>query len=355
MTVGEFDRYLAGIQKSRDGRAASLIAAVSLNERASLSDLARWQSEFKGERARQALVAVMDVAEFVPSSASAKPDVPAPPAAAQSEMISRTVSYVNETLHRLPNFFAVRTTTRFEISSQKQLEQMEEASRIYPTRTWIPNYVPLGTNSGKILFMEGAWRHAVAYRDGKETSQSQVGKNRNPMPPGLETMGEFGPILTTVVGDSLKGSIRWSHWEQDESGQLAVYSYTVPAGASHYAVQNTITGSAEFPAYHGEYAIDPGTGAIYRIAITAEGSEASSALESNILLEYGPVEIGGTAYICPLHGVAYTQPRLVDASGKSLPEQEQAKSVMRFLNDTTFTHYQLFRSEVRILTGDPPQ
>lgn len=355
MTIADFDHSLAGIQHSRDGKAARWIAGVTLKERASPGDLARWQAEFKGSKARQALTAVVDVAEFVAPPASAISHAPPPPMATQRDIVDRTVDYVTQTLHRLPNLLAVRTTTRFHITSQTAFVTQEEIAQRFQTETLTPEYVELGAVNGRVLFIEGSWQYMVAYRDGKETSQSQVGKHRLPLPPGLETNGEFGPILTTVLGDALKGSIRWSHWEQGSDRQLAVFNYDVPQRASHYTVENEMNGSAEYPAYHGQLAIDPETGTIYRITLTAKGSETSSVLESNLSVEYGPVEIGGKTYVCPLHGVAYTQARLMDQQGKEALSIDQAKDAPRYLNDTTFTNYQLFRSEVRILTGDPPQ
>jgi len=194
----------------------------------------------------------------------------------------------------------------------------------------------------------------VTYRDGAEVSQSQTGNNRHPPPLGLETKGEFGPILATVLGDALKGSITWNRWEHSPNGLLAVFQYNVPKDASHYAVENEQDGTAEVPGYHGELAIAPGTGTVYRITLTAEGSESSATRESNISVDYGPVEIGGKTYICPLHGVAYTESRLMDAMGRALPGEEQIGQDSRYLNDTTFTQFHLFRSEVKILMGDPP-
>jgi hypothetical protein len=351
-SVDQFEAYLARIQRSRDNEAAGLIAGVTLKERASASDLARWRDEFKGEKARRALTAVEDISEFIAPPSSALVDAPTPTAAAKEEILNRTVSYIKQTLPRLPNLLAVRTTTRFDITKRKQLLDQEEASRLYLLNSWEPKYEALGAMNGRTLYFGGEWQFVVTYRDGAEVSQSEIGGHHHPPPLGLETKGEFGPILTTVFGDAMKGSITWNHWEQGSNGLLAVFNYDVPQSASHYAVENVENGTADLPAYHGELAIDPVTGAIYRITLTAEGSESSAARESNIALEYGPVEIGGTTYICPLHGVAYTQPRLLDAKGSPLSGQEEDGP--HYLNDATFTQYHLFRSEVKILSGEPP-
>jgi hypothetical protein len=349
-SVDQFDTYLARIQHSRDNEAAGLIAGATLNERASASDLARWQAEFKGEKARRALTVVGDIAEFLAPPSSALVDAPTPAAATKEEILNRTVSYIKQTLPRLPNLLAARTTTRFDITTRKQLDEQEQASELYQLSTWRPKDKALGAMNGQTLFFGGEWQFVVTYRDGKEVSQSEMGSHHHPPPLGLETTGEFGPILTTVFGDALQGSIKWNHWELGANGQLAVFDYDVPKSASHYAVENVVSGSADLPAYHGELAIDPGTGAIFRITVMAEGSETSAAQESNIALEYGPEEIGGKTYICPLHGVAYTQPRLLDTKGNPLPGQQ--KDGPRYLNDATFTQYHLFRSEVKILTDD---
>lgn len=350
VSVDEFDQYLVKIQHSRDREAAHSITGITLKERASSSDLARWQAEFKGEKARQALVAVCDMAEFIAPPSSVIANEPAPNAPAQREILTRSVNYVKQTLARLPNFLAVRTTTRFAITKLEQLDRLDEVSRMNQLSAWPPTQVALGDKDGQTLLYAGQWQAAVAYRDGNEISQSQIGDNRHRPSLGLETKGEFGPILVTVLGDALRGSIRWSRWEHGANGQLAVFQYDVPQSASHYRVWNPVNGSDEIPAYRGEFAVDPGSGAIYRIDLTAKGTESSVTEVSRISLEYGPVEIGGETYVCPLHGVAYSQPRQLDAKGN--PTHEQVVDGPSYLNDATFSQYHLFRSEVRILTGD---
>lgn len=92
-----------------------------------------------------------------------------------------------------------------------------------------------------------------------------------------------------------------------------------------------------FPAYHGEIAIDPATGAILRICIVANSLRSQEVMESAIVVDYGSVALGGKDYICPLRGVALL--RTVLDSG----------SLQTQINDTTFTGYHLMRGDVRIL------
>lgn len=355
VTVAEFDQQLTSFAQLSDGRAAAKVAGSVLKERAAPSDLARWHAQLKGDKAREALTAVYDTAEFLVPPLTATVADPLPTIAAQREIVTRAIDYVRQTVPRLPNLLAVRTTTRFEIATPEQLDRQERMSMLTQLRGWKPTHVYLGAVDGETLFFTGQWQFVVTYRDGSEISQSLTGANRHPPPPGLETRGEFGPILTTVLGDALKGSIRFSKWEPGAKGPVAVFNYEVPKGASHYAIQNAVNGSFDLPPYRGELAIDPEYGAIYRITLKADCSESSAALQSNISLEYGPVEIGGMTYILPLHGVAISQPRAIGATGaagKVEPDEQQMRDAPRFLNDTTFTDYHQFRSEVKILTDD---
>jgi hypothetical protein len=352
-TVQDFDGFLAGIQQKGDVEAADWIAGHLLSERAKWSDLARWQAEFKGEKARRALTAVVDASEFQKPPTSEVVDEPAPSAAGQNEILDRTATYIKQTMPKLPDFLAIRTTTRFDVTTRKQLEQQEKVSQFYQLTDWKPKVEALGAMNGQTLFFVGVWQFMVTYRDRAEVSESQVGNNRHRPPLGLDTTGEFGPFLTTVFGDARHGTIAWSHWERGPSGQVAVFDFDVPKRASHYLVENAQTDYSETPAYHGELAIEPGTGAIVRITFTAASSESSGAQESNIYLEYGPVEIGGQTYNCPLHGVVYTVPAMADAQGNPKPNAASGTSGPIYLNDVTFTDYHLFRSQVRILSDNP--
>jgi hypothetical protein len=164
----------------------------------------------------------------------------------------------------------------------------------------------------------------------------------------------------------LKGKITWSHWEKGASGTEAVFHYSVPKEKSNDKVQFCCVSSgldssagrtvwqvfSELAAYHGEIAFDPVTGAILRITMEAEMPPNEVVSTAGIVVEYGPVEIGGKTYICPVKSVsilkAHTEePKMGLHMASSY--QSQAKT---FLNDVAFGQYRRFGSETRILTGD---
>jgi hypothetical protein len=117
----------------------------------------------------------------------------------------------------------------------------------------------------------------------------------------LSTWGVFGPILGTVLVDAAKSTLAWSHWEQAAVGPLAVFRYAVPKGKSNYEVKFVVGQYVfkELVGYHGEMVIDPASGAILRLTLEADMKPDELIGRAAILVEYGPVEIGGKTYICP--------------------------------------------------------
>jgi hypothetical protein len=88
-----------------------------------------------------------------------------------------------------------------------------------------------------------------------------------------------------------------------------VFRYTVPQNQSHYAVTYRSRFSDKgdagpSTAYHGEVAIDPATGAILRLSVQAEPPLEAPIFCGDMMVGYGPVEIGGKTYTCPLRRVS---------------------------------------------------
>ena len=115
------------------------------------------------------------------------------------------------------------------------------------------------------------------------------------------TWGEFGPVLTMVLGDAFRDSLVWKRWQKSENGEtVAVYGYTVPRAASHYAIDLCCDPSfRDQPGYHGEIYVDPSTGVIDRITAEPEYDESAPIKYSGIAIQYGRVNIEGRFYVCP--------------------------------------------------------
>jgi hypothetical protein len=248
-----------------------------------------------------------------------------------------TREYVLKTITKLPNFFASRETTRFEGTP-----------------------APSPVSSGNIaryglLHQVGSSSVTVLYRDRQEWLDQEKGRKGSSKE--LRTMGEFGPILVTVLNDAAKGTVVWSHWEQGAAGLLAVFHYAVPEQASHYRVASVgaMRETQRDPAYHGEMAIDPADGSILRLTVVAELKPDNPMTDASLLVEYGPVEIGGMTYICPVRSLAFSLVRVVleqvDDSDLRLHGSSLGPA-QAYLNVVLFKQYHLFRAETRILAGD---
>lgn len=70
---------------------------------------------------------------------------------------------------------------------------------------------------------------------------------------------------------------------------------------------------------------------------------------ADTMVEYGPVQIGGKNYICPLRSVS------ISRGPSSLSFDRAGKQILgppaTMLNDVTFSDYHVFRSQARIVSG----
>jgi hypothetical protein len=144
---------------------------------------------------------------------------------------------------------------------------------------------------------------------------------------------------------------------------VAVFRYVVRTENPHYNVtQCCLVGGKTFvasPRYLGELAIDPGTGAILRLTMESEPGWIREANLTPVLpikgaammVEYGPVELGGRRYVCPLRSVVTMRLRTV----RTLTNWGQTFDIYApyetLLDDIVYTDYHKFGSEARMLPG----
>jgi hypothetical protein len=220
VTVGDVQRILTEDRGKQDAQVAQQLSGLALTERMSSAKLKLLEQSVPGTKSRRALVALADASVFLNPAAAdivsqARPDLDE-----QRRMLSLTVEYLAKTLPKLPNFYATRTTIRFDNGRRGKRAR----ARSQDDSSWRK------VGSSKVI---------VVYRDGKEVvDPREWGKHpHHPEGEGLITRGTFGPILSIVIGDAAhSGGFTWSRWERGHSGTRAVFRYRVPQQQSHYSV-----------------------------------------------------------------------------------------------------------------------
>jgi VWFA-related protein len=330
---------------------AHRLANLELTQRLSTPRLDSLLAVVHGERERQALTAAADLSLALPPPEDELVNQQAPEVAEQRAIIQRTFDYLRNSIPKLPDFFALRNTVRYEEPPMRNDESWK---------------VPHSDQSLRF----GASEHAtVLYRNGDEVTEKKqkIGKHRaaSSRTHNFETWGTFGPILGSVLTAAAKGggALTWSRWERGVDGNLAVFSFNIPATTNAqfevtYCCLPKGNGSTLYhntTGYSGEFAVNPDSGAVMRIVITADLDEdrdpTAPLIRSQVMVEYGPQELGGKIYICPRRSVSITRGRTV----REMHEWAMAFQLYGYfetmINDMTFGGYHKFGSEARILTG----
>lgn len=339
ISIEQLKDELAGLQGKSDWEFADEVRGLRLSQRLSTATLQELQKTLPGKQSAKALLAVVDASAFLDLPAGELLALPAPDRATQGKIISLAADFVVKTMSKMPNFIATKTTTRFR--DEKAAAPFGEA-------------VILADR--KFRFIDTSEVTAV-YRDGKEEDKGPKQKrpeNSYSAKPGLYSWGVFGPLMSVVMSDLLKGKIGWSHWEQSPNGPAAVFHFVISEDKSTYAIRFCcVRGNLGWPvvfsakpAYHGEIAIDPNTGAVMRIVLKTDLKPGLDLSRLDSVVEYSPVDIGGRSFICPVKYVALStvmqQPtKRVD----SLDADPQVTAI----NDVVFDHYHQFRGEMRIV------
>ena len=354
VTVAQLEQALAAAPAAHkaDAEMARLIAGMELSERLSEDTLERLDTRLDaGPQVTLAMQLLADQSAFLDLPAKELPAIAAPDQAAQLRMFDTSTHYVAETMARLPNFLATRTTNRFDDSPQ------EVKKGAWPVRAGLHQVNGSSREVSVHVEQENDFR----------SNGSAVWEDRR----GLSSWGEFGTVLGMILGDVVKGKASWSHWEQTASGLSAVFHYSVPKSASHFEVLRSVERSGTVAAfvtpraygikpgsessdvlivhdrrgYEGSLWLDPATGTILRITIEADSKGNVAFQRAAMLVQYGAVEIGGNRFILPVRSLAFSKVAIS-------AEMSTGDAPSEWLNETLFTGYHRFASTTRILTGD---
>jgi hypothetical protein len=346
ITVKGLEQALSAAGGKSDEEMALTLSRLELTERLSGTRSTRLKANLPGEKSQQALLILADQSAFLPPPDDEVVQDAAPDAAATRQMLVQIVNYVNNTLRQLPNLMAVRETTSFE--------DRPASDSLESTGVVSLSYLP--------IHFVGKSNVAVTYRDRKEVVDEAATKSmkKSGTVSGMTTSGEFGPFLSSVVGDALKGKITWKRWEQGANAKLAVFNLEVPSDKSNYYVKFCCVPNgdskdqqlfSERASYRGEITFNPADGSILRLIIEAEMPPKGVVPDAGISLEYGPVEIGGKTYICPTKSTSVLQAHTETQQGM-ISRTHFNGEAKTYLNDVEFTQYRRFGSETHILTGD---
>jgi len=347
VTVEQLEHALSTLDGSSDAEIARQLSGMELSERLSTARLATLQARLSGKKARQALVALADESVFLAPPSGEIPSTAPPDLATQRQIMSRTVDYVNKTISRLPNFFANRTLVRYHESPPK------------PGQTW---KTAAGDQS---LHLDDTFKATMLFRDGKEVVKEETIQG-NPLKPGertLNTVGTFGPLLATVLaGATSAGSdLSWSRWERGANGPQAVFRYRVPQETPHFLVEfgyrandNGMVYVKKNVPFHGEFAVDPASGAILRLTVQADLEPRLPLERSDIMVEYSPVVIGGNTYICPARSVSISRQRTIMDINEWGEKFKVYAPFETLLNDVAYEKFHVFHSTARMLPGFTP-
>ena len=298
VTVEELEHTLADAHGKRDQDLARRLGDLELSERLSSPRLAKIQASLPGEKSRMALLVLADASAFLELPAVECPAIPVPDAHTQNLILSRAADDLVASVHKLPDFFARQTINRFH-----------DLKVLYPTSTPI-------ILEHQVFRPLDSFDDTVYYRNGEEVEETiEKAPRIKPRPRnGLVNWGTFGQLQRIVVTDIYKGKMEWSHWEQRSTGPVAVFHYSIPREKSNYLVKYCCLGLPNeawhdfesIPPFHGEIAIDPVSGTVYRLVLITDLEPSDPIFQAEIMVEYEPVEIGGKMYICPRKSVTIT-------------------------------------------------
>jgi hypothetical protein len=204
----------------------------------------------------------------------------APDPAEQDRLLAAMHQYADQYISNLPNFLCEQVTRQY--AAGKKSNHWHEGDTLTTTLT----------------FNRGREMRRLALVNGKAVQPGQR-QWRRP----LITEGEFGILLSRVLGAESKAYFTWSRWETLRAKRLAVFDYSVDKQHSTLTLSLSDLAKATVP-YTGTVWADPYTGGVWRITDTA--TEIPAALLTRRIstsVDYGEVLIGEKKHLLPVEAV----------------------------------------------------
>jgi len=353
VTVRQLEQMLTSAHASRnsDNDIAMDIGRVELTERlteSTLSNLSRDERRLT----RSTLQILADESAFLDPPPSELPSDPPPGVDQQKAIMAQAFAYASAYIHNLPNFICKQVIHRLDNDPARQKAEAAALLSDQDTAAWRMQSQPHGpgglterdTVTNELTIRNGVESH----RHASTVSASPFARGPYAMQ-GLTTSGEFGGVIGSVFSANSDAKAVWSHWEIMAGKHAAVFKYTVDVAHSDFVVDWCCVDKErrkERVAYRGAVFIDPDSGGILRISWRAlDISDVSPTRSSDTVVDYRPMEIGGSSWLCPVRSVTKTDSR-------NMYQVRGANRYVRSLNQVEFTKYHKFGSDARMLESD---
>ncbi len=204
------------------------------------------------------------------------PDSAPPESDRQDRILASMHRYADRYITGLPNFLCMQTVRQWE--SNIKGKRWHEGDMLV----------------SRLSFHDGEERRALELVNGKPV---EAAHKRWRMP--LTTEGEFGILLSQILGQHSEASFQWNRWEILAGKRMAVFDFSVDREHSTLRLRLSDLAHAVVP-YSGSVYADPETGAVWRISDKA--SDIPAALQTREIgttVDYAEVKIGESVYLMP--------------------------------------------------------
>jgi len=355
VTVRQLEQMLTSAHEARrsDNDIAQEIGRVELTERLTEATLSHFS---RGERklVKSMLQILADESAFLDPPPSELPADSPPGVDQQKAIMAQAFVYASAYIHNLPNFLCTQVIHRLDNDPARQKAEAVALLSDEDTAAWRMQSRPAGPGG---LTERDTATNELTIRNGTESHRHTGAVSASPFAggpyamQGLTTSGEFGGMIGSVFSVKSAAKAAWSHWEMMAGKHAAVFNYSVDLAHSDFFIYWCCIDQErrkERVAYRGAVFIDPDSGGVLRISWQALNiSDVIPTRSSDTVVDYRPVEIGGSSWLCPVRSVTKMDSR-------NLYQVRGANRYVRSLNQVEFTKYHKFGSESKMLAVEVP-
>ena len=319
-TIDDLKQTLAALQQGNksDQDIATRLKDVELGEQLTDATRVTLQPFAPGPLATEQLDILEGRSSVLAPPHSELPNTAAPDVATQKAILARAVDYVTKVYMQNPHLVASRATSRY----QDGVENIH-------TNSGVSNNMATAGNAWQpvnmIIRFVGSHNDMVESEKGVELTQAT--KQKQPWGQnGQISEGGPGPVLSVILQEAADaGTLNWRRWQVIGGHNVAVFSFAVPKKKSHYEVHYCCfpitedTGRLGYEGtganlqynttwkdfksvvgYHGEFFVEPESGAIVRVVTQAELKPTDFVHQEDMRIDYGAVPVGGKPAILPV-------------------------------------------------------